>query len=226
MQYGAESEEVKGTSFQQINEYINPVMYLMGAIMDWNCMDTRGFDIPWVSFADPLHNNDSWAMVATPYAYPFASLTTIVAGSVDAVAADVGFPLPELFWVAGAWGPIFPITGNVSARLSREQMARLQTVRLFAELHALGTQYSAAGDGAMCGYVPELVLDKREYKISRLLPFSEPKTFGHCCEPIGRSTILTESGTQAPTTSFKDFGYAIFRKRDCCSGILTPASAN
>ena len=220
-EYGADSNET-GESFQQINEYINPAMYLMGAVVDSTCMDGRGFDVPWVSFADPTHNDDSLSMILTPYAYPFAGLPALAAGSVDAVAASAGFPLPQLFWVAGAWGPMYPLTGNVAARVSRDQMGRLQTARLLAKLHAMGTQYSAAGDGAMCGYVPQLIMDKREYKLTRLLPFPEPKLLGGCCQPIGRSTILSESGTQAPTPSMKDFGYAIFRKRDCCSGVVRP----
>lgn len=225
-EYGMEAGDNNSQSFQQINLYVNPAMYLMGAVVDSTCMDSRGFDIPWVSFADPLHNDDSLAMLITPYAYPFAGLVALAAGSVDAVAASIGFPIPELFWVAGAWGAMYPVTGNVTARVSREQMSRLQTARLFAELHALGTQYSAAGDGAMCGYIPQLIMDKRQYKFGRVLPFPEPKLFGSCCSPIGRSTILSESGTQAPITSMRDFGYAIFRKRDCCSGVVTPSSAN
>jgi len=220
MEYGAESQTATGHSFQQINEYINPVMYLLGAVVDSTCMDSRGFDIPWVSFADPTHNDDALAMILTPYAYPFAGLTALAAGSVDGVAASVGFPIPELFWVAGAWGPMYPLTGNVAAHVSRDQMGRLQTARLLAQLHAMGTQWSAAGDGAMCGYLPQLIMDKREYKISRLYPFPSQSVLGKCCSPIGRSTILDETGTQAPLTSMKDFGYAIFRKRDCCSGVI------
>jgi conjugal transfer pilus assembly protein TraU len=226
-QYGVDGDDSNGNnSFQQINLYVNPVMYLIGAVVDSTCLDARGFDVPWISFADPLHNDDNLSMLVTPYAYPFAGLTALAAGSVDAVMATLGFPSEELFWVAGAWGPMYPITGNVSARVSREQMARLQTARIFAELHALGTSYSAAGEGAMCGYLPELIMDKRQYKFSRILPFPESKILGKCCSPIGRSTILVESGTQAPLTSMRDFSYAIFRKRDCCSGVVTPNSAN
>lgn len=223
MQYGADSDITgRGHSFQHINLYINPAMYLMGAVVDSSCLDTRGFDVPWVSFADPTHNDDSLAMLLTPYAYPFAGLTALAAGSVDAVAASAGFPIQSLFWVAGAWGPMYPLTGNISAKVSRDQVGRLQTARLLAKLHAAGSQWSAAGSDAMCGYYPELIMDKRQYKVSRLLPFPDQKIFGACCMPIGRTTILAESGTQAPTPGFKDFGYAIFRKRDCCSGIVKP----
>jgi conjugal transfer pilus assembly protein TraU len=64
-------------------------------------------------------------------------------------------------------------------------------------------------------------MDKRQYKISRLYPV--PQTgpiLGLCCSPIGRSTILYEVGTQAPIPKAKDYGYIVFRKRDCCSGAV------
>ncbi|RFP91848.1 conjugal transfer protein TraU, partial [Pseudomonas fluorescens] len=44
------------------------------------------------------------------------------------------------------------------------------------------------------------------------------KIAGKCCSPIGRSAILTESNTEFPLPGYKDFGYGIFRKRDCCGG--------
>lgn len=209
------------TSFRQVNLYINPAMYIMGAVLDNSCMDNRGIDIPWVSFADPTHNDEELANILTPYAFPFASLPAIGAATVDAVAATAGFPIPEIFWAAGSYGLMYPLTGTNTAHMTNEQSARLQTVRVLAKLHAAGTQWAAAGDDAMCSYYPQIIMDKRQYKLQRLTP--KPQTVkinGKCCDPIGRTTILTESGTEAPLSSFKDFGYAIFRKRDCCSGAF------
>ena len=71
----------------------------------------------------------------------------------------------------------------------------------------------------MCTLYPQIIMDKRQYKFQRLYPRPQTtKINGRCCDPLGRSTILTESGTEAPTSDFRDYGYAIFRKRDCCSG--------
>ena len=67
---------------------------------------------------------------------------------------------------------------------------------------------------------------KRGYKIQRLYPhpYTAKHLFGGCCQPIGRSTILTEAGAQLPLPANKDFVYTIFRKRECCQGAVTPAS--
>ncbi|WP_425953198.1 TraU family protein [Ralstonia pseudosolanacearum] len=207
------------SSFMQVNLYINPALYVMGAILDDSCLDQRGIDIPWVSFADPTHNDDELSGIITPYAFPFGGMVAIGAMSADAVAATVGFPIPEIFWAAGAYGHMYPLTGNNEAHLSMEQTARLQTTRILAKLHAAGTQWSATGTNAMCGYYPQIIMDKRQYKLTRLYPTPQTlKINGKCCDPIGRSPILTQTNTELPLPGWRDFGYAIFRKRDCCSG--------
>lgn len=225
--YGHNGNNVAGgvaqarESFRQVNLYINPAMYIMGAILDNSCMDNRGIDVPWVSFADPTHNDEELANILTPYAFPFGSMVAIGAMSADAIAATVGFPIPEIFWAAGSLGPMYPLTGTNQAHLSNEQTSRLQTVRVLAKLHAAGTQWAAAGEEGMCSYYPQIIMDKRQYKLQRLYPRPQTeKINGKCCDPIGRTTVLTESGTEAPLTSFRDFGYGIFRKRDCCSGAF------
>lgn len=218
---GAGDQNTARDSFRQINLYINPAMYVMGAVLDDSCLDNRGIDIPWVSFADPTHNDEELANILTPYAFPFGSLVAIGAMSADAIAATAGFPLASIFWAAGSWGPMYPLTGTNQNHLSGDQAGRLQTARVLAKLHAAGTQFSTAGKDAMCdsGY-PQVIMDKRQYKITRLFPKPQTaKINGKCCDPIGRSTILGQSSTEAPTSEAKDYGYAIFRKRDCCTGV-------
>ncbi|WP_249352751.1 TraU family protein [Pseudomonas asiatica] len=159
-------------SFMQVNFYINPAMYVMGAILDDTCMDNRGIDVPWMSFADPTHNDDELAGILTPYAFPFGSMLAIGAMSADAVAAAAGFPLSTIFWAAGSYGHMYPLTGRNEAHLSMEQTARLQTTRILAKLHAAGTQWAAMG-GTPCGYYPQIIMDKRQYKLTRLYPKPE-----------------------------------------------------
>jgi conjugal transfer pilus assembly protein TraU len=207
-------------SFRQVNLYINPAMYVIGAILDDTCLDNRGIDVPWISFADPTHNDDELAGLLTPYAFPFGSLLAIGAISADAVSASLGFPRQEIFWGAGSFGSMYPLTGNNTAHMSNEQSARLQTTRVLAKTHAIGMQKAAFGDDGMCNYYPQIIMDKRQYKFQRLLPKPQTqKIKGRCCDPIGRSTILTESNTELPINGWRDFSYAIFRKRDCCSGV-------
>lgn len=202
------------SAFMQVNEYINPVMSALGAVVASSCLDNRSFDIPFMSWADPTWNDDSLSLMLTPYAYPFAGITSIAAEIPDAIAATAGFPLETLFWVAGAWGPMYPLDGHVAAATTPEQIAHLMLARVFAKLHAAGLQQTSAGEAALesCGAmgVPELIMDKRQYKTNRTFPFPD-----NMCTPIGRPLQFQEIGAARPQD--KDYGYFVFQRKDCCA---------
>ncbi|UWE19360.1 TraU family protein [Herbaspirillum huttiense] len=208
-----------GSAFMHVNEYLNPVMTAMGVIADSPCLDTRGFDVPFISWADPTWNDDSLSMILTPYGYAFAGIPSIAAEAPDAISATFGFPSATLFWVAGSWGPMYPVTGNVSVSNTPEQIAHLLVARLFAKLHAAGALQSTAGKEALesCGAlgIPEFLMDKRQYKTNRTFPFPD-----NMCTPIGRPLPIQETGAARPND--KDYGYFIFRKKDCCTPIVQP----
>jgi conjugal transfer pilus assembly protein TraU len=227
MQYGTRvNTKSKNVEFQQINLYINPAFYIMGALTDSSCLDTRGFDSPYVSFADPTHGDDTLVALLEPHAFAFANLPAALIGTLDAIQVNAGmFGNKYIPWWFGSWGSAFPHTGSTPFPASHDDNGRLLTAKLFDKLHNMGVMNTAAGDGAMCGYVPQLQMDKRQYKFSRLLPFPEQKTLGTCCAPIGRTTILSGVGVNAPLPGYNNMGYFIFRKRDCCSGIISPSSA-
>jgi conjugal transfer pilus assembly protein TraU len=200
-------------AFMHVNEYINPVMTALGVVAQSPCYDSRSFDVPFISWADPTWNDDALASMLTPYAYAFAGIAAIASEGPDAIAATWSFPIPELFWVAGAWGPMYPLTGNVATANTQEQVAHLLLTRLFAKLHAAGAQQSTAGQDALesCGALglPQLIMDKRQYKTNRVFPFPD-----NMCTPIGRPLVLQEMGAARPQD--KDYGYFIFQRKDCC----------
>lgn len=216
---GAKAGSRSRSAFMHVNEYVNPVMTALGAISDSPCLDQRGFDVPFISWADPTWNDDALAMILTPYGYAFAGIPSIAAEGPDAIAATTGFPTASLFWVAGGWGPMYPVTGNVATANTPEQVAHLLVARLFAKLHATGVQQSTAGVEALrsCGSVgvPEFLMDKRQYKTNRVFPFPDNQ-----CTPIGRPLLLQEAGAARPQD--KDYGYFIFRKKDCCAPLYSP----
>lgn len=254
-QYGKISgkEVQRKSAFRNSAYYVAPMMYLLEAVLDDACSDRSPFDVGWSSEFDPTWSDDELALIKMPIAYAFNSLPGAMAAGVDAAAAMVGFSRDEIFWQAGSWGPLYPITGNVKDHKSMDNTGHLVAARMLAEAHGMremaglfskgGGRSYACEDGevgcdsnvskaVMCSgspadMPPELIMKKRQYKIQRLFPTPDTsKNFlGGCCTPIGRSTALREQMTQLPLEGYKDFGYAIFRKRDCCSGVLSPASA-
>lgn len=208
------------SAFMQVNEYINPVMSAIGVVVNNPCLDNRAFDVPFMSWADPTWNDDALSLMLTPYAYPFASVLSVASELPDAISATFGFPLETLFWVAGAWGPMYPLDGNVAVANTQEQVSHLMIARLFAKLHAAGTQTATAGQDALdsCGAlgIPQLIMDKRQYKTNRTFPFPDNQ-----CTPIGRPLAFQEIGASRPQD--KDYGYFIFQRKDCCatSGVTS-----
>lgn len=188
-----------------------------------------------------------------PISFAFANIAGVMAAGIDSAAAMVGFPRNDIFWQAGSWGPMYPITGNVMDHKSVDNTGHLLATRMLAEAHAMremvglfskggGRSYACEPDepnctsdtthAAMCAGSPsnmpaQLIMLKKQYKLQRLFPTpaTDKSLLGGCCTPIGRSTALREQMTQLPLAGYKDFGYAIFRKRDCCSGVVSPASA-
>lgn len=253
-QYGTISSPAptRKTAFRNSAYYVSPMMYLLQAVLDDSCSDRSAFDVGWTSEFDPTWADDELALIKMPIAYAFSNIAGVMAAGIDAAAALTGFPLNELFWQAGSLGPIYPITGNVTNHKSMDNTGQLLATRMLAEAHAMremgdlfskgaGRSYacepgepgctSETSKQAMCAgspgsMPPQLIMKKRQYKLQRLFP--TPSTskglLGGCCTPIGRSTALRETNTQLPLEGYKDFGYAVFRKRDCCSGVVSPVT--
>jgi conjugal transfer pilus assembly protein TraU len=220
-------------AFRHSTYYVSPLMYLLSAILDDSCSDRSAFNVGWTTELDPSWNDDELASIKMPIAYAFGSMPGVLAAGVDSIAANIGFPISEIFWHAGSWGPIYPLTGN-GEYSTDDQFGRLITTKMLATAHDMGELWNLFANGsgrsygadAMCSQLPsswptQLIMNKRQYKVSRLYPIPQTsKIDGLCCSPIGRSTVPVETMTQGPTTKFKDFGYIVFRKRDCCAGVI------
>lgn len=219
--HSAQTVGYSSTAFRWVHGYTNPLMYVMDVLLDASCLTKGSLTPAWPTEVDPAYTDWEISTTINPLSFAVANMTAIFAGTVDSVAALVDFPRRELFWVAGAWGAIYPYGGWVKPHITNEATARLLSVRLLAWQHEFKGMASHAGPSSACsaGGSWQPIMDKRQYKFQRLAPFPQTeKIRGLCCDPIGRSTILVESGTEAPASVFRDFGYVLFRKRDCCSG--------
>jgi len=224
--------------------YVSPLMYLLEVVVDDACSDRSSFDVGWSSEFDPTWNDDSMALIKMPISAAFSNIAAALAAPIDAASALVGFPRNDIFWQAGAWGPMYPLNGSVNTHRSSDTTARLIATRMLASAHGMkelaglfskgsGRSYAcedgelgcddAVSKAAMCaaspsGMPPTLIMRKRQYKLQRIFPARDTKN----ALPIGRSTMLSERMVQTPLPGFADWGYAIFRKRDCCAGLVSP----
>ena len=214
--------------FRHVHWYVNPLLGLMGAVLDAKCLEPKGFDLAYISELDKSWIDEETARILTPDAYLFNNIVAQLACGADCVAASAGLMdiSNAMFWCAGCNGALYPLDGWTAASYSGVQMSSLLVHRMTAKQHRMFTQTSAAGTAAMCGAGQiEVTMDKREYKYTMVFPVpqAEMKDNGigaggallACCQPFGRTTLLWGSGRELPFKG-EDFAYGIFRKRDCC----------
>ena len=209
------------SSFYQVHWYVDPVIYYLQAILDNSCLDNQGFDVAYLTELDPLWKDDELTRILNPEVYLFGNLPARAACAADCVTATAGFPNNTFFWCAGCQGSLYPLNGNVQAHVGGVQASSLEVYRIIAKLHREGLMWAASGDGGMCGYYLQPVMDKTGYKYHMLYPVPQTKKIaGKCCQPLGRSTILWGAGREFPFEG-EDFAYQVFRKRNCCQGALS-----
>lgn len=211
------------SSFYQVHWYVDPMVFYMQAVLDSNCLENQGFDLAYMTELDPMWKDDELTRIINPDVYLFGNLPARAACAADCVAATAGFPSNTLFWCAGCQGSLYPLNGNVQAHVGGVQASQLEVTRIIAKMHREGLMWAASGEDGMCGYYPQILMDKTNYKTQMLYPVPQTKKIqGKCCQPLGRSTILWGAGKEFPYEG-EDFSYEVFRKRNCCQAApITP----
>jgi conjugal transfer pilus assembly protein TraU len=206
------------TAFYQEHWYMNPLMFWLEVLLDNFCLERGSFDLAYLTEVDPLWGDDLASFILSPDVVLFANLAAQSVCIADCIAATAGFPRNELFWCAGCQGGMYPLTGWVPAKYGMVQASALLTQRITDKLHRQGVMWAASGEDGQCGYYPQLLMDKTNYKTQMLYPIPQTQKWqGKCCQPFGRSTMLVESGKEYPYDG-EDATWQIFRKRDCCAG--------
>lgn len=213
-----------GGSFYHAHWYTFPILYLLEVLLESNCLEPAGFDIAYITEVDPIWNESELTFIINPDAALFANVAAQAVCAADCVAATAGFPLSNLYWCAGCQGSMYPLNGNVAAHIGGVQASTLLAQRMTAKMHRELLIWGASGDKGKCGYYPQPIMDKKNYKMSMLFPRPQTdKIDGRCCQPYGRTTAIWGAGRTYPVKG-EDFSYLIFRKRNCCATAFSPAS--
>ncbi len=201
-------------SFYQVHFYRYPVLFWLKILVDFVCLEAESVDIPYITEFDILWNDDETSFIINPEAVLFGNPIAQAACAIDSVAANLGFPLDVLFWCAGCQGGIYPFTGHVPNHIGGVQASLLLVTRMLAKMHREGIAFATVGENALCARsVPCPIIKKTQYKEQMLYPV--PTTGVMCCKPLGRTSVIWESGKEKPYTG-EDYSYLIWRKRHCC----------
>jgi conjugal transfer pilus assembly protein TraU len=203
------------TAQYHVHWYIFPLMYWLELLTDFLCLENASFDIGYVTELDPLWRDDELSAIISPEEFIFANPIALAACTADCVASSVGMPLQPMFWCAGCRGSMYPMTGNTWAT-SGDVEGSLYAVEKFTyKLHREGLAWGTRGAAAVCAKHFAPVIDKLQYRYQLTNPV--PNVIGpFTCPTAGATTQTYEFFKEVPVIG-EDFGYLVWRKRNCCA---------
>lgn len=155
-------------AFYHAHWYTNPMMFWLEVLMDDACLEKGVFDIAYLTELDPLWSDSETTFILNPDVAIFSNPLAQAACGVDCIAATWGFPRDELLWCVGCQGSMFPLNGFIGAKIGGVQASSLITARMTNKLHRELLMWSASGDDGQCGYFPQPVMSKTNYKYTML----------------------------------------------------------
>ncbi|KJV91045.1 traU family protein [Orientia tsutsugamushi str. UT76] len=83
--------------------------------------------------------------------------------------------------------------------------------KFMAKMHRQLMLCGYYGYKGLCGKYPMPIMKKSQYRLQMTYPIPETKS----CKSIGQTEAIWQAGREFPVNG-EDFGYLIWRKRDCC----------
>lgn len=212
----------KHDSFYHLHYYIYPLIYWLELITDFACLEQHTFDVAYMSEFDVTWNDEKVQSLLNPEAILFGSHIAQAACALDCGASTVDLPLNSMFWCAGCWGNLYPFSGANADHIGGVQNSSLLTYRILAKMHRIGLARETStdentnitGGGKLCRKSLALKIKKSQYKLQMVNPKSTTSSIG--CWPLGLSDLLYSSFKEYPYDG-QDFGYLIWRKKNCCA---------
>ena len=211
--------ELSNQSFYHVHWYKFPLLYWLNILTDLMCVEGGDFDIAYPSELDVMWNDDELGAILNPEAFVFSSLPAQAACAADSVSAFTSLPIDKLFWCAGAQGSMYPLTGHVQEHVGGVQASLLLANRMNFKLHrerltqdSIGTIEAKEPLTSICRTHTSTILPKSRYRLQMVNPVVTARN----CYPFGRTSTFWEANHEFPVKG-EDFGYLIWRKRNCCA---------
>ena len=205
-------------SFYHVHYYIYPLVYWLELLTDFLCLEASTFDVAYLSEFDITWNDDKMQQLMNPEVWLFGNPIAQAACSLDCAAATVSTPIDSMFWCSGCWGNMYPFSGANADHVGGVQNSSLLTSRILAKMHRAGLAEETSTDdssinGRLCRKFRSFNIKKSQYKLQMTYPKSTSESFG--CWPLGL-TDLAYGGFKEYPYDGQDFGYLIWRKKNCC----------
>jgi conjugal transfer pilus assembly protein TraU len=196
-------------AFFHVHWYIYPVLYWLEILMDFACMETSSVDIAYMTEFDPFWGNDVKTSILNPETLLFANPIAQAACVADCITSSCGLSNNLMFWCAGCQGGIYPFSGTTSYHNGGVGTSALIASKFMAKMHRQLMLWGYYGTEGLCGKYPMPVIKKSQYRMQMTYPQRSK------CHRIGETEVLWQAGKEYPVWG-EDFGFLIWRKRDCC----------
>ncbi|EHA1082420.1 conjugal transfer protein TraU [Photobacterium damselae] len=210
---GTSTETIENqTGFWHYHYYSYPLLLMLELLVPNRCGDgIVGMDLMYLSELDVTWSDSEIAFFANPEAAIFNNPISIAACAGDAAAAATGHPIDGMFWCAGAWGQMYPLSGYTQQNTSIPTKTSLLATRSVAALHRRLLAYKTMGDDAMCDSVIFPTIPKSQYKMNMMYPIAERDD----THKIGELSMKWGEWRTMP--SKEDAVYMLWRWNDCCT---------
>lgn len=213
--YNETANSSRNSSFYYVHWYIYPLIYWLSILTDFACLDKADFDVAYLTELDPTWDDDEMALFINPEVILFSNPIAQLACAADAISALAGLPIDTLFWCAGSHGSMYPLDGHVQEHVGGVAASTLLAERMTYKMHREGLLWDSIGKNgeSLCRQHPAPIIPKSRYRYQMVNPL--PTTGSKGCFPFGRTTAIWGAGKEFPYKG-EDFGYLIWRKRNCC----------
>ncbi|MDG1437092.1 MAG: conjugal transfer pilus assembly protein TraU [Rickettsiaceae bacterium] len=198
-------------SFYHVHWYTYPVLYWLELLLDFVCIEMSSVDLAYMTEFDPLWGDDIKSTIINPESLLFGNQIAIAACTADCLMSSVGLSNDWMFWCAGCQGGFYPLSGTTSYHNGGVGSAQLTVSKFMAKMHRQLMLWGYYGAPGMCGKYPMPVIKKSQYRMQMTFPIPEIIS----CKRIGQTELLWQAGKEFPIWG-EDFGFLIWRKRDCC----------
>ncbi|RIY35873.1 TraU family protein [Psittacicella gerlachiana] len=202
----------QGISFYHYHLYSFPLLQILGLFNRDLCFSNEfsSIDILYASEIDPSWNYPEIAQLVFPETQLFSNRASVATCSADTLANLGQRTSNGLFWCAGTWGTLYPLSGFEVSVGSGARITSLLATRALASSHRRGFEPQTMGKESLCRLQPSFKFVPEQYRFSMLYPM--PQNSKH---PIGKSPFLWGEASGA-----EDAVYVIWRWRDCCSSLF------
>jgi conjugal transfer pilus assembly protein TraU len=209
--------EEDNNSFYYVHWYKYPLLFILDVVDDLLCLDTGDIDIAYLTELDATWRDDELGFILDPEAVLFDNPIAQAACASDSIAASTSLPIDSLFWCAGSQGSMYPLSGHIQEHVGGIQASTLISERMDYKMHKEGMVWDSVGEDSpeVCDEYPSAIIPKSRYRYQLVDPIPTVGSGG--CHPFGATTSVWGGGYEYPVTG-EDFGYLIWRKRNCCAG--------